>query len=157
MQMCTWALGELVQAKHSCVPVLSEVYPFVSGSCQCSEGEVRLVNGNFTCGRVEVCINGTWGTVCSNNFDLTDSQVVCQQLEAGSGKSQQDDGCMHSVSGLPLFVATAALGNTTYGPGDAPIALTNVACNGSESTLLNCSHSADVTDCEVASVCCSGV
>ena len=161
--MCTWALGELVQTKHSRVPALIEVYPSMSGSCQCSEGEVRLVNGNFTCGRVEVCIGGAWGTVCDNNFDLADAQVVCQQLEAGPGKSRQEGNkyCKDSLCGLFfLFAATAALGNATYGQGDASIALTNISCNGSELTLLNCSHSTNVTDCgrgEAASVCCSGV
>ena len=163
--MCTWALGELVQPTHSHVPVLIEVYPSVSGSCQCSEGEVRLVNGNFTCGRVEVCIGGAWGTVCDNNFDLADAQVVCQQLEAGPGKSRQEGDEYYLLHGISkwtffLFAATAALGNATYGQGDASIALTNISCNGSELTLLNCSHSTNVTDYghdEAASVCCSGV
>ena len=31
-------------------------------------------------GRVEICLNETWGTVCSNNWDQIDSTVVCKQL-----------------------------------------------------------------------------
>ena len=106
LQMFTWALGELVQTKHSRVPALIEVYPSMSGSCQCSEGEVRLVNGNFTCGRVEVCIGGAWCTVCDNNFDLADAQVVCQQLEAGPGKSRQEGNkyCKDSLCGLFFYL-----------------------------------------------------
>ena len=31
-------------------------------------------------GRVEICLNETWGTVCRNNWDKLDSTVVCKQL-----------------------------------------------------------------------------
>ena len=31
-------------------------------------------------GRVEICINSAWGTVCNNLFSTADAQVVCTQL-----------------------------------------------------------------------------
>ena len=49
----------------------------------CSHGSVRLVNGTEYGGgkgRLEVCINNAWGTVCGNNFGDTDATVVCRQL-----------------------------------------------------------------------------
>ena len=47
----------------------------------CTNGEVRLVAGNVPHeGRVEVCINEAWGTVCSKGWSIGDARVVCTQL-----------------------------------------------------------------------------
>ena len=31
-------------------------------------------------GRVEVCVNGAWGTICNRLFNQDDAEVVCNQL-----------------------------------------------------------------------------
>ena len=48
----------------------------------CSNGDIRLVNGTTELeGRLEICINNAWGTICSQGFTADDAEVVCRQLE----------------------------------------------------------------------------
>ena len=47
----------------------------------CSHGNLQLVDGRSSNeGRVEICINGVWGTVCHSSWGSSDAQVVCRQL-----------------------------------------------------------------------------
>ena len=48
-------------------------------------GDLRLVrgsvaDGSFSSGRLEIYINGQWGTICDDYFDQTDASVACKQL-----------------------------------------------------------------------------
>ena len=51
----------------------------------CYDGEVRLMNGSHSHeGRVEVCFNEKWGTICDKlyrwKWNISQAEVVCQQL-----------------------------------------------------------------------------
>jgi hypothetical protein len=46
----------------------------------CTQGAIRLQGGTATSGRVEICHNNTWGTVCDDLWGTADAHVVCRQL-----------------------------------------------------------------------------
>ncbi|KAM6192541.1 scavenger receptor cysteine-rich domain-containing group B protein [Sarcoramphus papa] len=101
--------------------------------------EIRLANGPSRCqGRVEILYNGSWGTVCDDDWDIVDANVVCRQL-----------GCGHAIT-LPAAM--------TFGQGSGPIFLDNVDCKGQEAALSECwSHGWGIHNCyhyeDVAVVC----
>ena len=53
-----------------------------------------MANGDRNEGRVEICFNGHWGTVCHNSWDYRDAEVVCRQLGFGSTGTSQNHPCM---------------------------------------------------------------
>ena len=53
----------------------------------CTDGDMRLVaNSSELEGRVEICINNAWGSVCSEAFGLHEAEVVCGHV-GGEGES----------------------------------------------------------------------
>ena len=102
---------------------------------------MRLVGGSNTAGgRVEVLVNGTWGTVCDDDWDDNDALVVCRHLGYKSG---------------------TATTRSKFGFNDKMIFwLTNMNCTGFEESLDKCSFEVarpnTCSDFEDAGVVCEG-
>lgn len=50
---------------------------------ECVDGAVRLVNDGSVDpieGRVEICINNIWGSVCNRGFSTEEAEVICRQI-----------------------------------------------------------------------------
>ena len=78
-----------------------------------------MVGGSFLYeGRVEVHINGTWGTVCDDGWDIADANVFCRQL------------------GYPG--AEFVYGLAEFGEGSGIIQFRGLGCNGNESRISDC-------------------
>ena len=96
---------------------------------------MRLVGGSTNRGgRVEVCVDGRWGTVCNNHPEL--QRVVCSQLHYPAEGYDK----INYPSNFTILLSTGSV-LRTYTPGFSPV----YSCNSSNGTGLSCSLTNDVT------------
>ena len=84
---------------------------------------VRLIGGSSKAeGRVEVrhTDTGSWGTICDDNWDIHDANVICKMLDFDR--------------------AMDARGSAFFGPGSGKIVLDDVRCLGNETDIWDCPH-----------------
>jgi hypothetical protein len=139
-----WTTTSMVASTRGCcAPRFQACIDGVCVPVPCDEGRVRLVNGPTPdSGRVEVCHDGIWGTVCDDEWDNADAAVVCRQLGF-----EPDGAVAHPAA--------------PFGQGADVIWLDDLRCGGGEDALSqcaaedwgrhNCAHAED------AGVVCGGV
>ncbi|XP_052063048.1 scavenger receptor cysteine-rich domain superfamily protein-like [Mytilus californianus] len=80
---------------------------------------VRLVGGSGPYeGTIELNINGVWGTVCDDDFDINDGNVICR------------------MAGYPS--ALQVFQQSHFGQGNGSIMLSRLHCTGHEKSVDNC-------------------
>ena len=98
-------------------------------------------------GRIELCINGTWGTICNDFWDNEDASVLCGEL----GYSPYGMSITELLPGLVMdtlcarmllrilikYIGAIALaGNFS----NLPIHIHDIYCYGNETSIFNCSY-----------------
>ncbi|XP_014743403.1 PREDICTED: neurotrypsin [Sturnus vulgaris] len=145
------------------------------GRNDCERGSVRLRGGkNEFEGRVEVYVNGFWGTICGSHWDNNDATVVCRQLALGekgpaftpirlAGGSSAHEGRVEVYHGgqwgticddqwddadaevvcrqLGLGGVAKAWSQAYFGEGSGPVLLDEVQCTGNELSIEQCPKS----------------
>ena len=103
-------------------------------------------------GRVEVCLEGQWGSICDNNWTTSDAAVICRQIGQYRSSTllyrRQSDTLIYSL----IHAGAVALTGAYFGQGTVSVLFDSLTCNGNETDLLqcgitggsSCTHSADV-------------
>ena len=110
----------------------------------------QTVDSSF--GRIEICVNATWGTICSDFWENMDASVICKQLgysEYGlfsSSHAYNMHGCAIIVCMLTAVVVCticyvgAVAGQGLYTDTIWPFHIIDLNCTGVERTIWECPH-----------------
>ena len=110
-------------------------------------GALRLTGGNSSMGRLEINIDGSWGSVCFRDFGKHDGHVACRQLGfkgvfSISNVNESWYVYMHAYPWIVCYLLyrTSTANHTVF--------LTKVDCQGYEDSLIHCDHEFGDNVCE---------
>lgn len=118
---------------------------------------------SFLEGRVELCLGGSWGTVCDDMWDQEEASVVCNQLGYSSrGELNHCRKCInnffflktHWTDIIIIYIGAMEVRDSGFGRGTGTIFLDDLQCNGDEDSLINCVQMSDCNHDEDAGVIC---
>ena len=113
------------QETYNALNILTNFLCYKALLLNCSNGDLRLMDGNSQFnGRVEICYENQWGTVCGDNSWISDTSgasTVCKQL----GYS-------------PINATPFAL--SLPGSGSHVLLLSDVHCDARANRLIDCFH-----------------
>ncbi|XP_010877596.2 lysyl oxidase homolog 3B isoform X1 [Esox lucius] len=124
----------------ACILVQTTPRPTSTPKPQSDRLQFRLVGypRKHNEGRIEIFYKGEWGTICDDDFSLSNAHVLCRQLG--------------------FVAATGWTHSAKYGKGLGKIWLDNVQCNGGEKSIELCKSrgwgNSDCTHDEDAGVIC---
>lgn len=107
----------------------------------CSTGDLRLRGGSTQYeGRIEMCYNGLWGSVCQSSFSQEEARVVCNQLGYQSNEKLKVLFLIFYIFFLFSGFAVRA-SPTQFGPSRLPVFTLAARCTRSHtSNLTSCAQ-----------------
>ena len=126
----------------------------------CKNDDIRLSQLPYPYGRVEVCVNNTWGTICQNSWDDYDASVACRQLGySPHGKLQQHvqfSMCTIDYNHFLLLNSGSLVLPNYYQTSSLPVVTGSLNCSGQENYVSECLESTCTTSRD-ASLLCQGL
>ena len=118
----------------------------------CTDYDILLVGGaSPNEGKVLMCLNGVWGTLCDETFSKTDAQIVC--YEAGYS------GGMKHLYYVHIFIKINNVGGLVYSAHFANssneiLLVTDIDCSENDTRIEDCSisHYTRPSSCDVQSI-----
>ncbi len=126
----------------------------------CTSGAVRLAGGTRPSeGRVEICQNNIFGTICDEEWSNEDAQVICRQLGFNDGDGMEQGLKLSFHSNGFVHIGAVAVPSAFFGRGQQHIHFNSFGCSGNELRWSACTFSTYTRFCghaSDASVLCLG-